>query len=208
MFCLKNFCAWRKRKKVFGLRFKCETLIWIVCVLGLTTLTVRQILPLFTKFLTDPPDTSIEIYQNTTLSLPPAAVCLSIGRPPTFTAAIGGQFKPKRYSESPINFWADLLVEDSELDEKCSEFTEGKSISETCAAVGLELQTTFHHECNNVSTTSSIDLTQLSVTDRSKWSKEQNCSGILFLYNRLDTLCIQSMRFESGNSKNKRTFHI
>ena len=202
MFFLKKF--WRKRKKIFGLRFTCETLIWIVCVLGLTILTIHQILPLFAKFLTDPPDTSVEIFRNKTLILPPAAfVCLAIGHPPTFISDVGGQFKPPRFSESQLNFWAEFLVEDSELDEKCSEFPDGKSISEVCGNLGSKLQTKLKDECNNISTTSSIDKKFIGATGPTVWSKEENCSAILFAYHRLDTLCVQPMRIESRNKKIK-----
>ena len=206
MFFLKIFCTWRKPKKIFGIQFTCETLIWIVCVFGLTILTIHQILPLFAKYLTHPPDTSVDIYQNKTLILPPAAVCLAIGHPPTFISEIGGQFKPPRFSESPVNFWAELLVEDSELDEKCSEFLGGKSISQVCGAFGSKLQTKLEKECSNINTTSNSDNKMIDTTNRTVLSKEQNCSAFAFAYQRWDTFCVQPLRIENRNKKNKHIF--
>lgn len=196
---------WKKLKS-YGISCKYETIIWTTCIFGLTALTIHQLLPLFAQFLTDPPDTSIEIYQNTTLSLPPAAVCLPFGRPPTFTKT-SGIFQSPRYSESPMNFWAPLTVDDAELDEKCREFMGGLSINKLCEVNRLHLKSYLDSECINVTVTLGLDALQ-QYNAATSMTREQNCSYVSFMYHRSDTLCEQPVHIYCRNSKMNSTQKI
>lgn len=140
-----------------GFKTKFETSIWIICVFGLSTLTVYQLLPLFEKFLKDPPVTTVVIHQNNTMSLPPAAVCLLIGNPPTFQKDDGIYNKHARYNDGPMSFWAQFLLEDRALDAKCPESLLGANsmhLAELCthrkSKIQFELDSL--QKCNEIKT--------------------------------------------------------